>query len=215
MKITGIDYSINSPAVFQLIVSDDLEDIQTFKYLGFSTVKKTTLIHPEIVYYDNDMFLDRFDKIFWFRDKIWDWMELKTEDYVAIEGYAMGIRSGRIFDMAEATFSIKEKIYRGGIPLRIYEPKTIKKYATGNGNSGKPEMEAFFKKTPYYSLFKNYPKKNPKEDIIDAFFVAMMLFDELRLRRGLIELKSLTKKQQESFKNKKVNLLTKEFILKR
>ena len=61
--------------------------------------------------------------------------------------------------------------------------------------------------------------KNPREDIIDAYFILKLLQAELKLRHGLIELKSLSVKQIQAFnrvtKANPTNLLDRDFIEKK
>jgi len=216
MKIIGVDYSINSPAAFKFQLSKDLKDIENFDFIGFSTTKRLAKSCANILYYDLEDFQNQFERIFWFRDHIYRWMNISKDDaegtYIGIEGYAMGAK-GRVFDIAEATFSLKEKIYLTGVPLRIYAPTAVKKHATGNGRAKKGDMSDCFDKTSYSNIFPGFSKGSPREDIIDAFFVAQLLIMELRLKKGVLKFENLTLKQKEIFKNKKVDLIKEDFII--
>ena len=64
-------------------------------------------------------------------------------DYVALEGYAYGA-SGNNFDIGEFVGYIKTMIYLAHIPMRIYDPNSIKKFATGRGVADKLTMYEFF-----------------------------------------------------------------------
>ena len=217
MQIIGLDYSVNSPGCVKFLVDDSLE-IKEINYLGFTDVKKTAAIDPNnIKWYSKKDFDNSFQKVYWFRDHCLNFMKLNPEDVVGIEGYAFcGV--GKVFNIAEATFSIKEKIYDSGAKLRIYEPTAIKKFSTGLGNADKTKMSMAFNKTEHCRIFDRLLEGNPREDLIDAFFVAQMLLKELKLRKGLLNLSSMPEKQIECFnqtsKANPENLLVRKFIQK-
>ena len=97
-------------------------------------------------------------------------------------------------NIAEATMLTKEMIYNSRTKLRIYEPNSIKMFATDNGNSGKVEMNDKFVslEEPLLKLDHLPEYKNPREDIIDAYFILKFLQTELKLRYGLLELNTLS-----------------------
>ena len=68
-------------------------------------------------------------------------------EQIALEGYAYGAQ-GRIFHIAENTGVLKYKIYQQSIPLTIFTPSEIKKFATGKGNADKEKMyDSFISET--------------------------------------------------------------------
>lgn len=215
MNIVGIDYSVNSPGIVKFTVNDSLEIIN-INYLGFSTSKRTCDLDPANIYHYKD-FDNSFEKVYWFRDHCLNFMNLSSADYCAIEDYAFGA-SGRVFGIAESTFAMKEKLYDNGAHLRTYPPSAIKKFSTGLGNADKNKMLDAFNQSEHAKIFEHLPKNNPKEDLVDAFFVAQMLLTELKLRRGLITLGDLTKKQSEVFsqtsKSNPETILNRKFIQK-
>jgi hypothetical protein len=221
MYIVGIDYSMNSPGVVKLYLDDVLEVIEV-NYLGFSSVKKVADVNPNITFYHaKNSFKNNFEKCIWMRDNIFSYFmdDLILPDFIAIEGYAFNAQ-GIVFDIAESTMCTKLKIYESNIPLRIYDPNSIKKFATSHGNSGKVEMvEAFDKYTGMKPDYSKLPELNPpKEDLVDAFWTAKLLQIELKLRHGLIDLKDLPLYQIEIFnrvtKKNKENLLVQPFVQK-
>ncbi|MFW6219538.1 MAG: hypothetical protein ACOC33_01590 [bacterium] len=216
LDIAGIDYSKNSPAVVILKLDNDF-NIKDFDYIGFSSVKKIATSNNKILYYKKDQFNNDYDKAIWLRDCIMD--KLSSVDFIAFEGYAFGA-SGKVFDIAETTAIMKVKLYEEGYPLRIYEPTVIKMFATGKGNAGKVEMNEAYKKIfDPLELFQLPELKSPKEDLIDAFYVCKLLQLELKLRYGIIDLKSLPIKQIEIFnrctKSNPTNILSRDFITKK
>jgi len=219
MNILGIDFSKNSPGVVRLNLDDKTLEVIDTDYLGFSTVKKVCDADTQIQHYHiKNSFHNDIQKAQFMRDTICDWITYDP-DYCAFEGYAMKA-DGRVFDIAETTMCTKLMIYDWEIPIRIYDPNSIKIYATEKGNSDKirivDEFEKFSGIKPDLSNLPEY--KSPKEDIVDAFWVAKLLQTELQLRRGLIQLKNLTLKQIEVFnrvtKGNPINILGTPFIKK-
>lgn len=215
-QIVGMDYSINSPGCVKFLVNEVLE-ITDISYIGFSSVKKIVALDKNIIYYHKNQFLNQFEKYYWFRDKCLEFMSLTEKSYVGIEDYAFGA-TGRVFSIAESTFAIKSQIYNSGAVLRTYPPTLIKKFSTGKGNANKRDMFVSFYGTPDTSLLQHLSEGSPQEDLIDAYFVAKMLLNELKVRRGIIPLSSLTPKQIECFnatsKSHPDNILMRDFIQK-
>lgn len=66
---------------------------------------------------------------------------IKPKDLpIIIEGYAMGSHTGKIFDRAELGGIIRYKLHMLGYTVTDCPPKTLKKFASGNGNADKKAM---------------------------------------------------------------------------
>lgn len=59
---------------------------------------------------------------------------------VSVEGYAMGIKSGKAFDIGEFTGAAKLVLYRNNIDTILVPPTTLKKFMTSNGRAEKNVM---------------------------------------------------------------------------
>ena len=219
MVICGIDYSISSPAVVKAILNDDFEIID-IDYLSFNSTLKMCKSDTNIKYNSKKKFKSDIERFQYLRDIVIDFIYNENPpEYISIEGYAMG-GMGKVFNIAEATALVKTVIYDKGTPLRIYTPSAIKKYATGNGSAGKVTMFTEFNKIDEKLIdLSHLPDlKNPKEDIIDAYWIMRLLHTELLLRNGYLDLKSLSSKQIEVFnavsKSQPENLLVRDFIKK-
>ena len=101
-------------------------------------------------------------------------------DMVGFERYAFSA-SGKITAIAEANGILKHRAYSMGCDvIESVSPKTIKKFATGNGNASKFEMvdafQADFPDIDVYDMIKakrgNKSIKAPLTDICDAYFLA-------------------------------------------
>lgn len=58
-------------------------------------------------------------------------------DVAVLEGYSFGSKGRSVFDIGELGGVIKLMLHERGIPFAIVAPTTLKKYATGKGNSPK------------------------------------------------------------------------------
>ena len=100
-----------------------------------------------------------------------------------MEDYAFAA-TGRVFHIAENTGVLKYKIYNSGVPLEVVPPTTVKKFATGKGNSDKDQMhQAFMIETGMDLKWKITPDKtnvgNPVSDIIDSYYICKYLYDKI------------------------------------
>jgi len=58
-------------------------------------------------------------------------------DIIVMEGYAMGVKGSRVFDIGEMGYAIKKVLYDSGIETWIVAPTSMKKFVTGKGTSNK------------------------------------------------------------------------------
>ena len=65
-----------------------------------------------------------------------------SADLLVLEGYSFGSKGRSVFDIAELGGCVRFLLYRLGIPFVDVSPSTLKKYATGKGNSPKDAMIA-------------------------------------------------------------------------
>ena len=238
MIICGLDYSMNSPGVVKAKLDKNL-DVTELTYRGVTSVKKVAKLDENIIFYDKKQFPDSIAKAIWMADRLLGFMcncdvdgvsggmvkhTLSVPDYCAMEGYAMGAK-GQVFNIAESTMTTKLGLYRNEIALRIYSPSTIKKFATGRGGGkgankvDKTVMDAYYEKIDMKDRLdlSHLPvAKVPKEDIVDAYYSMKLLQMELKLRYGLIDLKSLPLHMIETFnrvtKANPENILVRPFI---
>jgi len=151
--------------------------------------------------------------------------------YYSIEGYSYASQSTSICQIAELTGYLKHMIFEGGGHIRIHDPLTVKLFATNKGNSRKKKVveQALLEFNIPKDLIKKsrVKKKNsepyeeydgPATDIADAYFLAKMLYVELKLRSGEVTLDKLPENERRIFlrvtKAYPVNLLSRPFICK-
>jgi len=169
--ICGIDYSIGCPAL--CINSGEEFSLSTcsFYYLTnkhkFERHSGQFQGHIHKVYTTQE---ERFDQISEYIVR-----KIPRNSIVYLEGFSYGSRAGLMFDIAAATGILKHKLYKNNIEFITVSPKTIKKFATGSGNSSKlPMYEAFYKETKFNLLEELNIKtagNSPQSDIVDSFYI--------------------------------------------
>ena len=104
---------------------------------------------------------------------------------------------------------------------RKYDPNSVKMHFTSNGAAKKNLMAIhYLKKEHQLKDFKfNLDSiKSPVEDVVDSYAVATLLQLELKLRKGIIQLRDLSEKQIQIFnrvtKSNPTNILSQDFISK-
>lgn len=217
MIICGLDLSMNGSGLFKLFLDDNLNIVDT-DYMAFCSVKKHA--NDKVIYFKKNDYKDRYAINLWMCDKIKNFV--KDSSYIAIEDYAFGA-SGNNFDIGEFIGYIKTYLYNDDYKIRLYDPNSIKKFATGKGNSDKVSMYLSFKQSEP-NLLNDLPIVNkgggvsPSSDIIDAYWISQLLLTELKLRKGLILLSSLDENVISIFnrctKSNPVNILDRDFLEK-
>lgn len=182
MKIFGIDYSLNGPAI--CVFDGDKHFIfEKCDFYFMTHVKKNatsflTNIHGRL-FEDYTHECERYDSIS-------DWVLdiIKDCDQGAIEDYAFNAQ-GRVFHIAENTGILKYKCYQNSIPIEVVSPSHVKKLATGKGNADKTMMhEAFLRETGINIKNLISPKsgeiKSPISDIVDSYYICKNLYYNIK-----------------------------------
>lgn len=219
MNICGLDLSMNSSGLVKLTLDENLNIIDK-DYMGFTQVKKHE--SDRIHYFKKETFKHRYSLTNWMLEHMKSFYG--DCDYFAIEDYAFGA-NGVVFDIAEFAGSIKKDIFDSGKNIRLYDPNSIKKFATGKGNSDKLSMYRSYEEYSGDKLvISSLPEPttgkgiSPTSDIVDAFWISQLLLTELRLRRGLIRTNDLDEAKVSIFnrvtKSQPQNILDTDFISK-
>lgn len=157
--------------------------------------------------------------------------ELTTQDniYISLEDYAYGSHSAAMTSLAEMIGHIKAIIFNyQNAHIRLHDPNSVKKFATGNGIASKRLMVTSAKENGFdisEELIDVLKKKTrtgemefdgPATDLADAFWLAKMLQLELALRAGTILLEDLLQHKRDLFlrvtKKNPINILARPFI---
>jgi Holliday junction resolvasome RuvABC endonuclease subunit len=166
-----VDYSMTSPCV--CINNDNIFSFHYLtdkkKYTGIIQTNDPKFIiqgHAHKPYVNN---IERFNNI-----ASWVLSLLKTDDEIKLEGYAMGITKGLVFNIGELTGILKLRLWENNYTIESIAPTANKKAATGKGNANKDAMfNAFLLETKLdlLSLFNCNKVGNPISDIVDAYYL--------------------------------------------
>jgi Holliday junction resolvasome RuvABC endonuclease subunit len=166
-------------------LDDDTYQIKSLKFYGYDKAKirefmgEQVFVHHLGSKYTNKIMYER-------QDIAYDIVKKDMEDvvHIAFENYAFGKQGTRsLVQLGEFIGGMKKLFYDMGKGIVLYPPKTVKKFATGNGNADKVLMCDVFQKTcPHlypeeFSQFKNY--ESPLADMVDAFWIAETLRNHL------------------------------------
>lgn len=89
--------------------------------------------------------------------------ELSDVDVIAMEGYAYA-NAYTLATLVEIGAVFRLELYRRKLPCYIVPPSVVKKFATGKGNSKKPEVAA--------AVASRWGFTDPSDDVIDAYVLA-------------------------------------------
>lgn len=98
---------------------------------------------------------------------------------IMMEDYALGAK-GKVFEIAENMGILKYKLQIIGHRYSVVAPTTVKKFATGKGNSDKLKMyDAWKQETDNFDLWNMMtPNRtsisSPVTDIVDSYFLLKM-----------------------------------------
>lgn len=158
---------------------------------------------------------------FWYAYSNQIFKQLPAE-YMGIEGYAyrMSQNAHQIGGVA-SVFRVKSWIR--GMKIRVHGPETVKMFGADDGSAAKSEVRfAMHDKFPETKRFDKYAHGKGTmqfqiaEDLCDAYVVAQLVWLEVQLRFGMIELKSLPPKTIQIFnrttKRWPVNILGRDWI---
>lgn len=238
MHIIGLDISLDHAGIVSLQSHGNL-----YSYCALSDVRRYELEDPTHIWPLSKKDKEEPKEVFRLRRVIeyeeylskfgiFRKHESKTNQVVtSIEGYAYSSQSTNICQIAELTGNIKRRIFESGGCIRIHDPLSVKLFATNKGNATKKEMvqaaiECGFAIPDGLIKKKNVKKKGkrveeydgPATDLADAYFLARMLWTELMVRDGKIDLKDLSEGERRVFlrttRAYPVNLLDRKFIHK-
>jgi len=238
MKVFGLDVSLDHGGV---VVLDENGKVIDYRYL--TSVKKMVDVDPAHSIFLSKKGKDESKDVFRLRrmkeyaERIWNVQPTTCihNSYYSIEGYSYASKSTSICQIAELTGYIKRRLFEDGGKIRIHEPKSVKLFATGKGDASKKEVVVHsFDDFPDALIQRKMIKKKgktslppaqwweeydgPATDLADAYFLARMLYVELKLRSGEVTLQNLPENERRIFlrvtRAYPVNILDRQFICK-
>ena len=175
MAIAGIDYSMTTPAI---CVFDDWNGNfhSSHCYFRSNLARFECFVDKNIVGENHNQFTCDQDRY----DDIAEWaMKILTNHNVTsvfLEGYSFG-SMGKVFNIAENTAILKDRIWDHEIDFDVIAPSAIKKFETGKGNANKDVMyTAFSDENPSIKLKDILTPRaskaiSPVSDIVDAYYI--------------------------------------------
>lgn len=104
------------------------------------------------------------------RDELFELLERHSVRRLAIEGHAFGSRDAHVLERAELGGVLRLSMWERGIAYVEVPPKTLKKYASGNGNADKDEVKR--------AVTDRWGFTDPCDDVVDAYVLARFLHGE-------------------------------------
>ena len=106
-----------------------------------------------------------------------------------MEGYSMGSRHGKTFDIGELGGMFKLEASQYEMEILIVPPATLKKWVTGKGNADKKQMKAAVRKRWKYDF-----KSDDECDAVALLYFGEFYFKHRGKRRKTPEIKELLSK---------------------
>jgi len=126
-------------------------------------------------------------------------------DYVGVEDYALHEGQGA-HQLGEVGGVARLLLWKRGTHFRLHDPVSVKMFATFNGTSPKDAIEAAVADRWGWD-FGAYngpstgkkPSRRTSEDLADAYAIAVLVWTEVLLRHGIIQLHQLHPKEVQVF----------------
>jgi crossover junction endodeoxyribonuclease RuvC len=112
----------------------------------------------------------------------------------AIEDYAYGIRNSRaIVNLAEQGGLVRYYFHKKKIPLTVYAPQEIKKFATGKGNTPKDLM--------LKAVYKKWFFDTSDNNLADAYACARLRYAQWEIESGNKTIEDFLEYEKQVLKN--------------
>ena len=177
-KIAGIDYSLTSPCICICEIQNEEFDFKNCGFYFFAQTKHQLVLphtnlysHSPVTSYTSDA--ERYNRL---SNWVIDILAVNEKPSpVYLEDYAYA-STGKVFHIAENTGHLKYKFWQHNVKYEIFAPTSIKKTATGKGNSSKQDMyDSFVEQTGFDFRLDLAPNSteigNPVSDIVDSYFI--------------------------------------------
>jgi len=236
MKIFGLDISLDHGGIVVLN-----GDGKVINYCFLTATKKYIDVDPKHGFLLSKKGEDESKETFRLRrmkeylEKLVDFERIMPSVeamFFSIEGYSYSSKTTSICQIAELTGYLKHIIFEDGGCIRIHDPLSVKLFAVGKGSCMKKDIvnEALSQgfNIPGGLVKKKQVKKKesvkveefdgPATDLADAYFLANMIYIELKLRSGELMLRQLKENERRIFlrvtKKYPVNILDRSFVQK-
>lgn len=165
MNIMGVDQSLTGTGV--TVFTDNEEYYYLLKSEKTAKTKNPTVDYTR-----------RLIKI---TNEVEELIKKHKINYACIEGMSYGSKSSIVFDLGGLSHLVRAMFLNNGVKFIVIPPKTLKKFATENGNADKIAMiEEAMKRGANIPFFKRIKKQTVFDDnVVDAYFLAVFCQDYL------------------------------------
>jgi Holliday junction resolvasome RuvABC endonuclease subunit len=224
IRVMGADLSMNHGAVVML-EDGMLADVQYYTKIAGSAAKSPAGTRWKVPK-TKDKHVIQMERLAFFH-KWFDEVALTSNkpDYLGIEDYALDAgrnaqHTGEVGGTARMLAWVK------GIKFRLHDPMSVKMFGAHHGHADKKMIEEsvlrrWGEKFDQYNVApskKGKENRQTSEDICDAFIIAQMVWTELQLRRGVMQLSEMHEQEIRVFnritKFMPMNLLDRDWIAK-
>lgn len=94
------------------------------------------------------------------------WYQLRKDDVICIEGFSYGSRGRGVSTQYGLGWLIRAELIKSGYTYHEVSPNSVKKFATGKGNSAKDAM--------VLPIFKKWGFEDTSDNVRDAYVLAQM-----------------------------------------
>jgi hypothetical protein len=139
--------------------------------------------------------------------------------HVGLEDYAYdaGMNAHQI---GEVSGLLRLRVWQSGRALRLHDPGSIKMFTVHDGTASKDDMiDSVYTRWPDSKIFSRFSVgkfKGIEEDLCDAYAIAQLVWTEIQLRSGRLQLKSLDPQEVRVFnrctKRWPVSLLDRDWL---
>jgi crossover junction endodeoxyribonuclease RuvC len=118
------------------------------------------------------------ERLLFIRDQFIKLIGKVQPSILAYEGYSMGLKGGKVFDLGELGGVLKTVAFEKNIDILVVPPTSLKLFATGKGNAKKPDISKAVADVWGYKVTQN--------DEADAFVLFQMgrAFKSARISRA-------------------------------
>lgn len=159
------------------------------------------------------------ERLSWWESFIDGIITERKPEYVGIEDYAFGA-SDRAHAKGELGGLARLRCWNRGVKFRLHDPQSIKMYAAHNGSASKDDVVESVEERHGldFTIYNGGLKQtHVGEDLADAFWIAQLVWVEVQLRRGLLQLSDLEHPKEiqvfnRTTKANPVNILGREWL---
>lgn len=225
-KVIGMDIALNHGAVVEL-TDGELSNFWYWTDIAGAAArsKRGKRLPIAEMNRSKDKHVRGMIRLAWIEHYIDKQILMKTDAaYVGIEDYALRMEQGA-HQMGEVGGIARILCWFRGLKVRLHDPTTVKMFGAHDGTCQKDAIERavaerwdvdFSSVNPPPSKPSGKVNRQTSEDLADAYVVAQMVWYEVQLRAGRLQMEDMHAKEIQVFnrttKTYPINLLSREWI---